>query len=63
MKIYEDRDWLFEQYVKQGRTAKDIADDVGVTEMTIYNWLKKFDLLRYKGKGRSLGRRVIKRDW
>jgi transposase len=63
LKIYEDRDWLFEQYVKQGRTAKDIADDVGVTEMTIYNWLKKFDLLRYKGKGRSLGRRVIKRDW
>lgn len=63
MKIYEDRDWLYEQYVRKGRTAKDIADDCNVTEMTIYNWLKKFDLLKFKGKGRTLGKRFVKRDW
>ncbi len=63
MKLYEDRDWLYEQYVVRGRTAKDIADEVGKTEMTVYNWLKKFDLLKYKGKGRQLGRRVVKREF
>lgn len=62
MKIYENPDWLYEQYVVRGRTAKDIAEEVGRTEMTIYNWLAKYDLLRYKGKGRKLGKRVIKAD-
>lgn len=62
MKLYENRDWLYEQYVLKNKTAKEIADEVGRTEMTIYNWLLKFDLLRYKGKGRKLGKRVIKVD-
>lgn len=62
MKLYENRDWLYEQYVLKNKTAKEIAEEVGRTEMTIYNWLLKFDLLRYKGKGRKLGKRVIKVD-
>lgn len=60
MKLYEDRDWLYQQYVVKQRTAKDIADEVGRTEMTIYNWLLKYDLLKYRGKGRKLGKRVVK---
>lgn len=63
MKIYQDRDWLYREYVIKKKNAKEIAEIAGVTEMSIYNWLKKFDLLRYKGKGRNLGKRTVKRDW
>lgn len=60
-KIYEDKSYLYEKYVLKRMTAKEIADENGVTEMTIYNHLKKNDLLKYKGKGRNLGKRVIKK--
>ena len=60
-KIYADRDYLYREYVTKRRNCKDIADEFGVTEMTIYNWCKTHDLLKYRGKGRNLGTRVIKR--
>lgn len=53
-KRYKSEVYLYQEYVKKRRTAKDIAEDNGVTEMTIWNWLKKFDLLKYRGKGRKL---------
>lgn len=59
-KIYADRDYLYDQYVKRRRSCKDIAEEHGVTEMTVYNWCKEHDLLRYRGKGRTLGSRIIK---
>lgn len=55
-KIYTDPGYLYEQYVKKRRTAKEIAEDHNVTEVTIYNHLKKNDLLKFKGKGRNLRR-------
>lgn len=60
-KMYEDRDYLYQEYVVRKRKAKEIADDHGVTEMTIYNHLKKNDLLKFRGKGRTLGKRVIRK--
>lgn len=60
-KLYTDRDYLYEQYVKLKRTCKQIADDNNVSEMSVYNWCKRHDLLKYRGKGRNLGARVIKR--
>jgi len=59
-KIYQDRDYLYNEYVLKKKTAAQIGKDCGVTEMSIYNWLKKYDLLKFKGKGRSLGPRVVK---
>lgn len=61
--LYHDRDWLYDQYVRQNKKAKQIGDEVGVGEMTIWNWLSKYDLLKYKGRGRKLGARTIKRDY
>ena len=59
-KLYQDKEYLYEEYVKRRRNAKDIAEEHGVTEMTIYNQLKKHDLLRLRGKGRVLGKRVVR---
>jgi hypothetical protein len=56
-KAYNDPQWLREEYVTKRKTAKEISELCGVTEMTIYNALKKFDLLKFRGKGRNLGRR------
>lgn len=61
LKVYADRDYLHNEYVKKRRNAKDIAEEHGCTEMTIYNHLKKHDLLRLRGKGRRLGARTIKK--
>lgn len=60
-KLYADRDYLYKEYVQRRRTAKDIANEHGVTEMTVYNWLKTHDLLKFRGKGRNLGNRVIRK--
>lgn len=55
-KLYKDPDYLYAEYVKKRRTAKEIADDNNVTEVTIWNHLRDNDLLKYKGKGRNLKR-------
>lgn len=62
-KLYEDIDWLRQEYVIKKRTAKQIAEVCSVTEMTIYNWLLKFDLLKLRGKGRKLGGRTVRRGY
>lgn len=59
-KLYADRDYLYTEYVVKKRKCADIAKDNSVTEMTIYNWCKEHDLLKYRGKGRNLGSRIIK---
>jgi hypothetical protein len=60
-KLYEDPFWLHTQYVTKKKSAKEIADFCNVTEMTVWNWLKKFDLLKKRGKGRVLGARTVKK--
>jgi predicted transcriptional regulator len=62
-KLYHDPDYLKQEYVMQRKTAKEIADENGVTEMTIWNQLKKYDLLKFRGKGRKLAPRRIVRDF
>ena len=62
-KVYQDYDWLYREYVTKKRNAKDIAEEVGVTEMTIYNHCKKFGLLKLRGKGRNLGSRTVRRQY
>lgn len=63
IKLYQDYDYLYQEYVIRKRNAKDIGEELDVTEMTVYNWLKKFDLLKLRGKGRKLGSRTVRRDY
>jgi hypothetical protein len=58
--LYKQREWMHYQYVQKRRNLTDIAKilhnqyGVKVSSQTIYNWAKKFDLLKYRGKGRNL---------
>lgn len=45
-KLYANREWLYRRYVRDGKTAKEIASEAGVTEMTIDRYLDKFNLKR-----------------
>lgn len=51
-KNYKNRDWLVKAYIDESRTMQDIADEYDVSPMTIYTWLKRFDI-----PTRSRGRR------
>lgn len=45
VKYYESKAWLARKYQWEKKTAKEIADVCGVTEMTICRWLHKFQLV------------------
>lgn len=51
-KAYRNKEWLEEEYIVKGRTMKDIADQFGVTPMSIHQWLGKHGI-----PSRSRGRR------
>lgn len=61
MKIYDDRAWLYEHYVSRRMKLTDICElleknyNIKITPQAIYNYVKKYDLLKYRGKGRKLG--------
>lgn len=60
MKQYEDRQFLYEMYVKKRLNLKDIQKILAESYMekvsiqTLYNWVAKYDLLKFRGKGRNL---------
>ena len=57
---YKDKSFLYEHYVAKRMRLTDIAQlleknyNLTVSSQTIYNWAKKYDLLKYRGKGRNL---------
>ena len=57
---YKDREFLYEMYVKRRMNLTDICKlleknyNISVTPQGLYNWVKKYDLLKYRGKGRNL---------
>ena len=42
--LYQDRDWLLNEYSDKGRTMAGIAQQFDVTPMTIYAWLRKHSI-------------------
>lgn len=66
MKPYQDKGWMYQHYVKRRMNLTDIADvlkrnyNIEITPQALYNWAKRHDLLKYRGKGRSLGKRSQK---
>lgn len=35
--------------------------NIEVTPQAVYNWVKKYDLLKYRGKGRNLSKTTMRR--
>lgn len=46
MKLYKNKDWLHRRYVIQRKTMSEIAEECGVTVMTIYRALKEKGLIK-----------------
>ena len=59
-KPYHDKNLLYQLYVVKRMNIKDIAElfktnyNCASTPQTVYNWIKKHDLLKYRGKGRNI---------
>jgi hypothetical protein len=59
-KVYQDRDWFYYHYVQKRMKLTDIQKlllekhGISITPQALYNWAKKHDLLKYRGKGRNL---------
>lgn len=64
---YKDKGWLYEHYVKKRMNLSDIAKrldqshNITISPQALYNWVKKFDLLKFRGKGRNLSNTSMKR--
>lgn len=62
-KPWRNKEWLYDQYVTKRRTLAQIVDEcksfgIPVTEMTIYNNLKAFNI-PIRGGSRNLGKRSV----
>jgi len=71
--LYQDAEWLDEQYNTLNRKIEDIAEDCGVSYHTIRKWIRKHEIQHQKG-GRSkapwnkgkrykLGNRELSEKW
>lgn len=67
MEPYKDKQWLYDMYVKRRMNLTDICKklkdsyNIEVTPQAVYNWVSKYDLLKYRGKGRSLANTSMRR--
>jgi DNA-binding phage protein len=46
VKFYKNKEWLYRRYVVQKKTMENIAQECGVTVMTIYRALKEKGLIK-----------------
>jgi DNA-binding phage protein len=46
VKLYKNKEWLYRRYVVQKKTMENIAQECGVTVMTIYRALKEKGLIK-----------------
>jgi hypothetical protein len=60
METYRDREWFYYHYVQKRMKLTDIQKllhekyNVVISPQALYNWAKKHDLLKYRGRGRNL---------
>lgn len=40
----KDESWLRDEYLSEGRTCADLADQLGVTDLTVSRWLRRHDI-------------------
>lgn len=46
-KIY-DKDWVEEQYVKEGKSPAEIAEEANETQFTVAKWLRRYTFDSYE---------------
>lgn len=62
---YKDKEWLYDQYWNEPKTASEIADECGVSKATISYWLDKFEIETRKGRAmtKELYYKLNDGDW
>lgn len=50
MSLYQDKQWLYDQYVVKGIGSTTLARSLEVDFSTIIYWLKKFQIFKHKNK-------------
>lgn len=48
VKLYQDKDWLYERFVNQGKSLRDIGKEAKVSKHLIDVWLKNHELVQYR---------------
>jgi len=70
--FYRDKSWLFDQYINEGKPISEIAEICNVTDMPIFNYLKKFNIkirsqlqssLEWKKRQVKLGKKYFDLHW
>lgn len=51
MKLYKNKEWLYQKYVVDNIPMQQLANDLGVCTDTIYKWLDKFEIPRKTKRG------------
>jgi len=44
MKLYQNKDWLYNRYIIQKKNITEIAKECGVSAMTIQRYIDKFKI-------------------
>ena len=53
--LYKDKDWLYQKYVVEGLPCSAIGNMFGLCPMSIYKWLKKYNIpTRPRGGGKRV---------
>jgi len=53
VKIYKDKDWLYQKYIDEKKSTCEIAKILGCSNVTIFNWLKRYNIkIRTKSKAK-----------
>lgn len=64
---YKDKTFLYQHYVTKRMNLTDIVKlleknyGIVISSQTLYNWVKKYDLLKFRGKGRNLSSTSMRR--
>ena len=56
---YRNREWLYNEYIIKGREAKDMAEECGINQRTLREWISTFDFPRKNDKAKELTKDVL----
>ena len=60
---YRDEEWLREQYIEQGKSTYDIADECGCDNTTVRRWMERHDVKRRTCGPRLPDERLKDEEW
>jgi transposase-like protein len=60
---YRNEEWLREKYIKEGKTTREIADELDVVHSTVATWLNNHDIEATQGRAAPSDSRLSDGEW